>query len=94
MEIRFITEQRYGGSDGQALNRHHQRIYAVGAQLFYLDRCLSGRPAHFNLCYFKPGACSPTTIPVTGQEYWGGGMSWEQAELAAIQAIQAHLKHQ
>ena len=78
------------GHDERAINRHSVRTYQVTMPderifLFTLDRTLDGVPPFYSLSHIKdtlePGEVYfPKTVKVNGEQYWGDGLSWPQAE--------------
>lgn len=93
-ELKELRE-RFGGGDGQAINRHSQRYYrweAVG--FFCLDRNLSCSAPYFTLMELQADpripverGYIPQVIRFDGREEFGDGLSWPAAEEAAQRRI-------
>jgi hypothetical protein len=98
MKITELRDRRETyGHDGRAINKHSIRVYETsgvrrrGAIEFFLNRTLDGCPPFYELYYFEPNSFLPTYLNVNGVQYWGGGLSWREAERQAFGAIKAFL---
>lgn len=96
----------YGGGDGNAINRHAERIYDVGGAYYEINKTLDGVPPFYELLtrgdlvlrdyngYKSVESLSdrynpyfPKTIQVDGEDYWGSGLTWREAEALAFEAM-------
>ena len=77
------------GNDKHAINRHSVRQYQVPGNTapFYLNKTLDGSPPFYELYVFDRRIIGDS-IPVNGQQYWGEGLTWSQAEELAGKAIE------
>jgi hypothetical protein len=89
---------RYGGRDGRAINKHSRKIFHwPNVGWFELDRNLSGCPPFFELLELRRDPREnhetyfPPKVNVGGKEYWGGGLSWFEAEKLAMEAIRERI---
>lgn len=83
-------DRDYYGHDERAINKHSTRTYTdEDGNLYKLDRTLDGVPPFF-AAY---GPYSPDfkgilpRLLIDGKEYWGDGISWNQAEKILKEAI-------
>jgi hypothetical protein len=82
------------GHDERAINKHSRRVYRVNHDFgvkYVLNSTLDGCPPFYNLYYCKGNRIPPTHLTVNGEQYWGGGLSWPQAERLAFKAIRVYL---
>jgi len=88
-----ITECRTEIKWPDSINHHMQRVYEESGSFYMLDRTLDGVPPFYSFyaLSFDPRKTYgiPNHIKVNGQEYWGGGLTWQQAE-AIIKVIIEH----
>jgi hypothetical protein len=80
------------GHDGRATNKHSERVYrAQSGGLYHLSRCLDGCPPFFEAYGpYRERHCGVLPrLSVNGEEYWGDGWTWGQAERAFFGAVSA-----
>jgi len=87
MLIELKGEREVFGNDTTAINRHSQRHYLLGPREIYIDRTLDGCPKFFQLLEKVPGRFTSKTILVDGEEYWGDGLSWRNAEAKMMKTL-------
>lgn len=75
--VEIKSERHY---DYKSINRHSTRTYEWKGCRFYLDRTLDGCPPFFHLYRFEHGKPLAVSFMNNGQEFWGEGWTWRQAE--------------
>ena len=95
IEIIELKNKReiYGG-DSRSINKHSIRVYKGEDDNieFTLNLTLDGCPPFYTLYYFAPGLPLPSFLEIDSDEYWGDGLSWEEAEDKAIKRIREFLE--
>ena len=70
------------GHNGRAINRHSERVYRdAHSRRYVLSKNLDGFPPFFE-AYGPFNAKHNGVLPrlrVRGQDYWGGGWTWQMA---------------
>jgi len=99
IEITELKDKRETyGHDDRSINKHSIRVYRSKRPgrnepiEFFLNRTLDGCPPFYCLYFYKPASSRPTMMEIDNDEYWGDGMSWEEAEERAMQAIRELLE--
>ena len=91
--IKELKELRHTfGHDDTAINLHAIRVYEHHGTRYSLDKTLDGAPPFFSL-YQHPkhgGFALMQPMKVSGQEYWGDGLSWKAVEEIADIVINAN----
>jgi len=89
-----IGRETYG-HDERAINRHSERQFCdQQGRLYVLSRTLDGCPPFFE-AYGPYPAEYQGILPrlrVNGEEYWGDGWTWEQAEAAFCRELNARIR--
>lgn len=93
MEIEEIYRETYG-HDKRAINKHTVRTYRDDqGNHWILSRCLDGSPMFFEAYGpYRPGIQGLLPrFKIMGQDYWGDGWNWAQAERVFLSAVAVHV---
>ncbi len=88
--LKFLYEDRYGGGDGRAIDKHVTRVYEDESGVQYqLDRDLSICPPCFEALGPIPKGFEGIMplIEIDGQRYFGDGISWKKATKIFMEAV-------
>ncbi len=89
-KLTFQYEERYGGGDGRAIDRHVTRVYKdENGFRYHLDRDLSIIPPCFEALGPIPAGFEGITpiIKINGERYFGDGISWKKATKIFMEAV-------
>ncbi len=92
MILKEINRERYGGSDGRAINKHSSRIYETSdGQLVVLDRTLDMAPPAFEITgpYAKDFQGVTPITKVNGERFFCDGQSWNKAIKVMCETLKA-----
>ena len=84
--IRELTDRRQSHKrDG--LFDVDTRAYQCGQTTFFLTRHSQMVPPAYNLYWVEPNCLFESVIQINKSNWWGGGLSWKDAEAKAFEAI-------
>ena len=81
------SRQFYGGSDGRARDRHSVRVYDIAGRRYDLDLTHDPAAPYFTLWSMPVHGGSGRIVRVNYKQRWGHGLSWEDAQPLAFDAI-------